>query len=122
MIVDVIKSGRLAVDPRTQIAFNKGDILESGKDGWTEVALNRLVEIGCAKEKGDTKEEVKEVKIEAIEVDVKTGEPVIPEYYSIKKKSKLETYALETYGIDLDRRLSLNGMIEQLENKLNEEN
>ena len=37
---------------------------------------------------------------------------------SFTKKADLEQYAKETYGIDLDKRLTLNRMIEQLENEL----
>ena len=104
----------LSIDPRTIVHFTKDEVLEIGSKGLTKENLERLVEIGFAVTIGDEEVDktVTELVNDLIEDDTK------PEYKSITKKSDLETYAKEEYGIDLDKRLTLSRMIEQLESEL----
>jgi hypothetical protein len=107
-------TGGLAIDCRTNVYFVKDEVLEVGSKssaifrGLSEDDLIELVSLGQAEE----------VLTEEVKVEELLTEEVEPEYMSFTKKSDLEDYAKEVYGIDLDKRLTLKGMIEQLEDTL----
>lgn len=129
MKVKIKKQGGLAIDCRTNVYFEVDDVFAIGDERFSKENLTRLIELGYADEVADkiAKEIVEENFYSDDDLDcdedlefeeeVLTEEPK-PEYMSFTKKADLDQYAKETYNIDLDRRLTLKKMIEQLENEL----
>lgn len=131
MKVRIKKQGGLAIDCRTNVYFNIDDVFAVGDQRFSEENLTELVALGLAEEIAE--EDSTEVpSIEGSDQEpsdspdepeeaaesVEPEEAAEPKYQSFTKKADLEEYAKETYSIDLDRRLTLKGMIEQLENEL----
>jgi len=119
-VIAKVTSG-LAIDCRTNVYFKKDDVLEVGSGstrfstGLSEEDLVELVTLDLADEVKETGTE----EVDAVEAEVEEDSEVEePEYMSFTKKADLETYAQNTYDINLDRRLTLKGMIEQLESEL----
>jgi len=119
-VIAKVTSG-LAIDCRTNVHFKKDDVLEVGSGstrfstGLSEEDLVELVTLDLADEVKETGTE----EVDAVEAEVEEDSEVEePEYMSFTKKADLETYAQNTYDINLDRRLTLKGMIEQLESEL----
>lgn len=111
MRVRTKKNGRLAIDPRTVVSFDKDDILGVGDRGFSEENLKRLVALELA-------EEIAEA-IQPEEEDSRREE-ADPKYKSFNRKLSLEAHAKEKYGVDLDKNLTLAGMVEQLETEIGE--
>lgn len=126
MKVQIKKDGGLAIDCRTNVYFKVDDVFSVGDQRFSEENLTELVGLGYADEiaEDDTGSEVEEVLEEDTELDEDTEEgseiesEEKPKYQSFTKKADLKKYAKETYSIDLDKELTLKGMIEQLENEL----
>lgn len=115
MRIRIKKQTALALDPRTTVFFEKGEFVEIDDKGLSETNLKRLLEIGLAVDVSTSvlpeSDEIDESEID----EPGAGEPI---YRSFTSKKDLEKHALERYGIDLDRRKSLEGMIEDLEFEL----
>ena len=123
MKVKTIVQNGLAISPRKNVYFEKGDILGIGDKGLSEENLKTLVEIGFAKKVGGQPV----AKIVTIpepndEDPTDEAEESMPTYKTFTKKSDLEDYAEEFHGISLDRRKTLAGMVKQLENELEGDN
>ena len=135
MRVKIKKQGGLAIDCRTNVYFKVGDVFAVGDQRFSEEDLTELVRLGYAdgiadedsgsepdksepdKSEPDKSEPDKSDEDSGSESD-KSEENTEPEYKTFTTKSDLEDHAKEKYGIDLDKRRTLNGMIEQLENEL----
>lgn len=109
MRIKIKKQGGLAIDCRTNVYFKVDDVFAVGDQRFSEEDLTELVRLGYADEIAD--------EDSGSEPD-KSEEKSEPEYKKFTTKSDLEDHAKEKYSIDLDKRRTLNGMIEQLENEL----
>ena len=123
MKVITIKNDKLAINPRDILFFSKDEILEEGyneskKLSLTIANLERMIELKFAKSYSESSEpeiEVEEVDTETTETD---NDDIIE---SFDDKDDLEEYAKEIYGIELDKRKSLDNMKVQLKEELQKE-
>lgn len=145
MKVRALKQSGLAIDCRTTVFFKKGDILQAADSKLNEKNLERLVEIGLAVEikEGErhvdkavekTKADEARVGLAGGDVDsdgtanstdspAKSGAGIdksVPYYRRIEDKLELDNFAKEQYGINLDRRLTLAKMMDQLDYEISQ--
>ena len=116
MKVIIVKNGSLAINPRDVVHFKQNDELQAGEKGLTEDNLKRLIELGFAIEF----EGVIAIPVADIVVD-ELAPVVIPDAYdfeAITDKSELVEYAMSIYGIELDKRKSLEKMIADLKKEI----
>lgn len=125
MEIKIIKSGNIAINPRTVLTLTKGDVITLGDKGINEANIKRMIELGFA-ENGEIEVQVEEVKVEKnesveelVESESLTDEPV-SEIDSFDDKDELEKFAKEFYNISLDKRKSLENMKEALKLALEE--
>lgn len=104
----------LAINPRKTVFFEKGEFLETGDKDLTEENLKRLVEIDFAVDVSTIEPEAEEGEVEKSESE-NSDDEIEPAYKSFTTKVDLEEYAREKYSIELDKRKSLAGMVEQFE-------
>jgi len=108
--------GGLAISCRKTIYFEKGDILKVDNEGFSEKDLLRLIELNLAEDVTKVKK-VKKVKSKSktkAKLEVEEVEWDVVDYKNFSR-SELDDYAKSKYGIDLDKRQSLEKMVEQLE-------
>lgn len=118
MKVTAIKNGSLATNPRTIVHFKASDVLALGDKGLTEANLLRLIELGFA-DGFDGVDKVDPVADIVVSDDV--APVVIPDAYDfevITDKAELAEYAMTIYGIELDKRKSLEKMITDLKKEI----
>lgn len=115
MKVIIVKNGSLAINPRDVVHFKQNDELQAGEKGLTEDNLKRLIELGFATEFEGV------IAIPVADVVAEVAPVVIPDAYdfeAITDKSELVEYAMSIYGIELDKRKSLEKMIADLKKEI----
>lgn len=103
MKIEITKDLKFAPNCRTTLTLEKADIIEVGENGLTKGNLARLIELGVARE----------ISVDEV-ATVKEPEKVV-DFREITNQKELELFARKTYGIELDRRFSLEKMIATLE-------
>lgn len=104
MKIITITDNSIAINPRDVVIFGTNQIFESGVDNFTEANLHRMIELKFAKEISD--EESEKVKLDSYDFE------------SFTNKDELAEYAKEIYEVDLDKRKSLENMINDLKNNI----
>ena len=110
MKVTIIESGRIAINPRSTINLIEGETLAVGDKGITQVNIERIIELGYGEESSQ-ESEIAETIIEDV---ISTADPID----SFDNKDDLETFAKETYDIELDKRKSLSKMKKDLKSQI----
>ena len=113
-IITKIKGG-IAISPRANVYFNSNELLVVGYKGLSKENLERLVEIGLADVFNTT------VSTEVTEKIPSMGQITghrSSEYRFITNKNDLQRYAKVTFGIYVDKRLTVEKMIEEIEKQI----
>jgi hypothetical protein len=103
MKIEMTKGLKFAPNCRTTLTLEKADIIEVGENGLTKDNLARLVELDVARE------------VSVDEVAAAREPEKVVDFREITDKTELEAFARETYGVELDRRKSIEKMIATLE-------
>jgi hypothetical protein len=118
MKIVVNKLGAIAISPRDVVYFKADETLTVGDKGLSEDNLKRLIELGFA---DGIAEDDGAAPVADIVVSDEIAPVVIPDAYdfeAITDKAELAIYALEIYSIELDKRKSLEKMIDDLKNAI----
>jgi len=109
-IITKIKGG-IATNPRTNVYFNMNEILCVGDKGLSLNNLERLVEIGAADVFSTT-------PLEKNTAPSAVDKGKLPAYKGITNKNDLQKYAKVTLGVYIDKRLTVEKMVEEIEKQL----
>lgn len=103
MKIEMTKGLKFAPNCRTVLSLDKGDIFKVGENGLTEDNLAELVKLDVARE------------VEVDEVAAIEEPEVVIDFREITNKGELKAFALEKYGVELDKSKSREKMIVILE-------
>lgn len=122
MKVVMLKNGAFATNPQTVVNFAAGTEFSLGDRGLTGTNLSRMVELELANFLEGASEEGAAIEIAAKEMAIEGGvEPDAYEFESYTDKGELAVYALEAYGIELDKSKSVKKMIAALKEAIESE-